>query len=61
MKDIYTSDEISAVIDNNVIVDLFELGRIDILFGVFIRVIIPKIIYENEIQEKAKQDIDIYI
>lgn len=54
MKDIYQSNDISLVIDNNVLVDLYEIGAIDILFKAFKYVSIPRIIYEGEIQIVVK-------
>jgi len=48
----------SAVVDNNILVDLYELNRIDILFEVFEVVIIPKVIHEMEILEEVIKVID---
>ncbi len=42
MRDIYSSSEISVVVDNNVLVDLFELDVKNLLFEVFHDVMIPK-------------------
>ncbi|MBU0997442.1 MAG: hypothetical protein KKE16_05280 [Firmicutes bacterium] len=60
MIDIFESLEISAVVDNNILQDLYELNRIDILFNVFDMVIIPRIIYEEEVTEEVKQSLTIH-
>lgn len=57
MKDIYHSDNISVVVDNNVLVDLFEIGCLYLLFAVFDDVIIPQIIYDDELPQEIKQEI----
>lgn len=48
MKDIYYSNRISVVVDNNVLIDLFELDCLSLLFSCFDQVTIPKIIYDEE-------------
>jgi predicted nucleic acid-binding protein len=54
MRDIYHSNNISVVVDNNVLVDLFELGCLNLLFQVFDNVMIPQILYASEVQDNAK-------
>ncbi|HKM29024.1 MAG TPA: hypothetical protein VJY37_05015 [Anaerovoracaceae bacterium] len=46
-----------AVVDNNVLVDLFEIGRLDLLFKVFKSVEIPQTVYEEEVTESVKSKI----
>ena len=60
MKDIYHSDKISVVVDNNVLVDLSELGCLNLLFEIFDDVIIPQIIYDDELPETIKIEIENY-
>jgi predicted nucleic acid-binding protein len=60
MKDIYHSDNISVVVDNNVLVDLFEIGCLNLLFEVFDDVIIPQIIYDDELPETIKIELEKY-
>lgn len=57
MRDIYHSNSISVVVDNNVLVDLFELGCLNLLFKVFDNVMIPQILYESEVQHKVKLEL----
>ena len=54
MKDIYHSDNLSVVVYNNVLVDLYEIERLNLLFEVFDHVIIPRIIYETELPSEVK-------
>lgn len=58
MKDIYHSDSISVVVDNNVLVDLFEIGCLNLLFDIFVDVIIPQIIYDDELPPEIKIEIE---
>ena len=44
MSCIFTCNELILVVDNNVLIDLYELGRLDILFMVSTKVIIPSYI-----------------
>lgn len=44
----------SAVVDNNILQDLFELGKLDILFAIFRTISIPKAIYDSEVPESIK-------
>ena len=60
MSDIYHSSNISVVVDNNILVDLFELGCIDLLFSVFEFVTIPKVIYDDEIPQEIKDILNNY-
>ena len=60
MKDIYLSDDISVVVDNNVLVDLFELGCLNLLFKSFNVVMIPQILYANEVQSNLKEELQNY-
>ena len=55
MNDIYHSSNISAVVDNNILVDLYELKCIHLLFLVFDLVIIPNVIYEDETSLEIKE------
>jgi len=48
----------SVVVDNNILVDLYELKRIDILFEVFEVVTIPRVIHEMEVLEEVIKVID---
>jgi len=54
MNDVYTSNKLSVVVDNNVLVDLFELNCLPLLFQVFDHITIPKIIYDDEITHEIK-------
>lgn len=47
----------SAVVDNNILVDLYELGRLDVLFSTFDVISIPKLIYDEELPEAIKEEI----
>lgn len=60
MKDIYHSDNISVVVDNNVLIDLSEIGCLSLLFEIFDDVIIPQIIYDDEIPSEIKLEIQQY-
>ncbi len=60
MNDIYHSSNISAVVDNNILVDLYELNCIYLLFLIFDIVIIPKVIYEDEITLEIKDILKAY-
>lgn len=50
----------SAVVDNNILVDLYELNRLDILFDTFDEISIPKLIYEEELPEYIKTELSSY-
>jgi len=50
----------SAVVDNNILVDLYELRRLDILFASFDEVSIPRLIYDEELPELIKTEIAAY-
>lgn len=52
-----TSHEEAAVVDANVLIDLFELDRLDLLFISFDVVCIPQIIYDKELQGTIKERI----
>ena len=54
MRDIYHSDNISIVIDNNVLMDLFELNCLTLIFDMFDEVIIPQVIYDDELLDAIK-------
>jgi len=60
MNDIYHSSNISVVVDNNILVDLYELNCIHLLFFIFDIVIIPKVIYEDEITSEIKDILKTY-
>jgi len=47
MMDLTQYYKASAIIDNNVLVDLFELERLNLIFEVFGRVGIPRVIFEE--------------
>lgn len=51
MKDIYHSDEISVVVDNNVLVDLYEIDCLHLLFSLFDHIVIPQVIFSDELPE----------
>lgn len=48
------SKALSVVVDNNILIDLYELNRLDMLFETFETVVIPRIIYDHEIMENVK-------
>jgi hypothetical protein len=50
----------SAVVDNNILVDLYELKRLDILYASFDEVSIPRLIYDEELPELIKTEIAAY-
>ncbi len=54
MKEFYHSSNVSIVVDNNVLVDLFELGCIRLMFDIFDKVIILTAIYDNEVSQPLK-------
>lgn len=54
MKDICQGEKLSAVIDNNILVDLFELGEIPLLFQIFDKVIIPFNVLNHEVAADVK-------
>lgn len=60
MKDIYHSDNVSVVVDNNVLVDLYEIECLRLIFEIFDDVIIPQIIYDDELPREVKQKINQY-
>jgi len=51
MREIFQSSNISVVVDNNILIDLHELGRLDLLFKVFVNVVIPEKIYQGEVSK----------
>ena len=51
MREIFQSSNISVVVDNNILIDLFELRRLDLLFKVFVNVVIPEKIYNEEVSQ----------
>lgn len=60
MASLNTLPEESAVVDTNIIIDLYELGRLDLLFNTFDVVSIPKLIYDQELEEIIKVEIESY-
>lgn len=54
MSDIYHSSKISVVVDNNILVDLYELGCIPLLFSLFESITISKVIFDYEITNEIK-------
>lgn len=60
MKSIYLSNDISVVVDNNVLIDLDEIGRLDLLFRLFNPVIIPNEVYKSEIYDALKEKLQEY-
>lgn len=52
------SKALSVVVDNNILIDLFELNRLDILFETFETIVIPRIIYDDEIMDNIKSRLD---
>lgn len=54
MRDIYRLDSVSLVVDNNILVDLYELDCVDLLFKIADKVIIPKIIFDQECMKEIK-------
>ena len=57
MRDIYSSNELSVVVDNNILVDLYELESLHLLFEIFHTVMIPRILYDNEVQQVVKNEL----
>lgn len=60
MSNMSDSNTLSAVVDNNIIVDLCELSMLNILFEVFDEVIIPRIIYKDEVLADVKSQLSNY-
>lgn len=60
MLEIYHIDNISVVVDNNVLVDLYELNLIYLLFEIFKSVIIPRHIFEKEVSKEVKESLNGY-
>ena len=60
MRDLYLSGDISVVVDNNILIDLFELGCLHLLFLCFKIVIIPKVLYEHEVSENIKIELSVF-
>lgn len=60
MASLNTLPEESVVVDTNIIIDLYELGRLDLLFNTFDVVSIPKLIYDQELEEIIKVEIESY-
>ena len=58
MNNTKNSNIISVVVDNNILVDLYELKRIDLLFQVFDVVAIPKVIHEMEVIKEVNREIN---
>lgn len=54
LKSIYNA---SAIIDNNILIDLFELGSIELLFKVFDTIAIPKSIIQDELDERIRNNL----
>lgn len=52
MKSLLRYHNASIIIDNNVLIDLYELGLLHIIFKVFNKVGIPKIVIEKELDTK---------
>lgn len=50
----------SVIVDNNVLIDFYELDKLELLFDVFSKVGIPKLIYDNEIEENVIEILDRY-
>lgn len=61
MSSTKNSNPCSAVVDNNILMDLYELGRLDLLFLVFDVVSIPRMIYDSEILPDIRTTLDIYL
>ena len=65
MASLNTLPEESVVVDTNIIIDLYELGRLDLLFNTFDVVSIPKLIYDQElaslVNELASDNTSCYI
>jgi len=57
MSSMSTSKRISAVVDNNILMDLWELDRLDLLFNTFENIVIPEIIYTYELLDEIKTEI----
>lgn len=60
MIDIYLFDNVSVVVDNNVLVDPYEINCLKLLFDCFDEVIIPKIIYDSEILDVVLKELAKY-
>ena len=58
MIDIYHSNDISVVVDNNILVDLYELSALYLLFELFQTVTIPTVIYEDEMIVDIKLELN---
>ena len=54
MMDLTLLYDASVVVDNNVLQDFAELGRMDLLFRVFKTINIPKILFHDEVEEFVK-------
>ncbi len=54
MTELYTSNDLDAVVDNNILMDFYELGRLELLFGCFNILIIPRMIYTEEMLNEIK-------
>lgn len=50
----------SVIVDNNVLIDFYELDRLGLLFDVFSKVGIPKLIHDKEIEENVIDILDKY-
>ena len=55
-----SSDRNSAVVDNNIICDLYKLGRLDLLFKVFDEVCFSKYMFETEVPEVILKELENY-
>ncbi|MFO7613000.1 MAG: hypothetical protein R6W99_11085 [Clostridia bacterium] len=44
----------SVVVDNNVLQDLIEIGRLDLFFAIFKEIHIPRIVYDQELDVRVK-------
>lgn len=57
MSSMSTSKRISAVVDNNILMDLWELDRLDLLFNTFENILIPEIVYTCDLLDVIKTEI----
>ncbi len=58
MNNIYKLDNLSIAVDTNVLQDFYELDIFNLIFGLFEEVIVPRIVYTQELDEKAKEKLD---
>ena len=57
LKSLYKT---SAIIDNNILIDFFEIGQLDLLFKIFDNIGIPQIIYHREVDDIIKEALNQY-